>query len=148
MEIRIKSYDELTKEELYKILKERTTVFVVEQECPYQEVDNRDQRALHVMGLEDDSLIAYARIFRAGDHGPEANIGRVLVVVSHRNKGLGQEIMKASLDAVKKRYKTDTVAVSAQRYLEKFYVDLGFQVTGEPYLEDGIPHIKMICTSL
>ena len=148
MEIRIKSYKELSKAELYQVLRERSAIFVVEQNCPYQEVDNKDQMALHVMGIESGELIAYARVFKAGDYETEASIGRVLVGKSHRNRGLGQEIMKASLDAVKTRFKTDTVVVSAQRYLEKFYEDLGFKITGDPYLEDGIPHIKMVCSSL
>ena len=147
MEIKIKSFEELSTSELYEILRERTAIFVVEQECPYQEVDNKDQFALHVMGIEDNRLIAYSRIFKPGDYGPEASIGRVLVAIPHRNRGLGQEIMKASLEAVKTHLNTDTVVVSAQRYLESFYEDLGFETIGEPYLEDGIPHIKMICTS-
>lgn len=148
MEIKVRTYDELSKAELYEILRERTAVFVVEQKCPYQEVDDKDQIALHVMGLEAGKLIAYARIFRAGDYAPEACIGRVLVRDSHRGRGLGQEIMKASLEVVKNNLNTNTVAVSAQQYLVKFYEDLDFQITGEPYLEDGIPHIKMICSSL
>lgn len=148
MEIKIKSYDELSKAELYEVLRARTAVFVVEQECAYQEVDNKDQKAIHVMGTENGQLVAYARMFKAGDYAPEASIGRVLVVKSHRNMGLAREIMKASLEAVKTRFKTNTVMVSAQRYLEKFYKELDFRVTGDPYLEDGIPHIKMICTSL
>lgn len=148
MEIRIRSFEELSRDELYEILKERTAVFVVEQNCPYQEVDDKDQIALHVLGIEAGKLIAYARIFKAGDYTPEPSIGRVLVRKSHRNRGLGQEIMKASLDAVKSRLKSDIAVVSAQCYLEKFYEELGFRSTGEPYLEDGIPHIKMICTSI
>ena len=147
MEIKIKTYDELSKAELYEVLRARTAVFVVEQECAYQEVDNKDQIALHAMATEDGKLIAYSRIFNAGDYAPEASIGRVLVDFSHRNKGLGQEIMKASLEAVKTHFNTDTVMVSAQRYLVKFYEELGFQTRGEPYLEDGIPHIKMVCSS-
>ena len=148
MEIRIKSYEELSKAELYQVLRERSAIFVVEQNCPYQEVDNKDQMALHVMGIESGELIAYARVFKADDYETEASIGRVLVGKSHRNRGLGQEIMKASLEAVKTQFKTDTVVVSAQRYLKKFYKDLGFKITGDPYLEDGIPHIKMVCSSL
>ena len=148
MEIHIKSFAELSKAELYEVLGERTAVFVVEQDCPYQEVDNKDQIALHVLGKEAGQLVAYARIFKAGDYASEASIGRVLVRLSHRDKGLGQEIMKASIAAVKTRFKTDTVVVAAQRYLEKFYEDLGFRVMGEPYLEDGIPHIKMVRSPL
>lgn len=148
MEVLIKSFDALSKEELYEILRVRTAIFVVEQECAYQEVDNHDQKALHVMGMEQGELIAYSRVFRAGDYTDEASIGRVLVIHPHRNKGLARAIMKASLEAVKTQFNTNTVTVSAQRYLEGFYEDLGFRIFGEPYLEDGIPHIKMICSSL
>lgn len=148
MEVLIKSFDALSKEELYEILRVRTAIFVVEQECAYQEVDNHDQKALHVMGTEQGELIAYSRVFRAGDYTDEASIGRVLVTHPHRSKGLARAIMKASLEAVKTQFNTNTVTVSAQRYLEGFYEDLGFRIFGEPYLEDGIPHIKMICSSL
>lgn len=148
MEIVIKSFDELSREELYEILRSRTAVFVVEQECPYQEVDNHDQKALHVIGMKNGELVAYARLFRPGDYADEASIGRVLVVPSHRKRGLARLIMKASLEAVKTRLNSNTAMVSAQRYLEGFYKDLGFHTTGEPYLEDGIPHIKMIRHSI
>lgn len=143
MKIQVKTFEQLSKEELYEILRARTAIFVVEQECAYQEVDNKDQIALHVIGTENGRVIAYSRIFKAGDYTDEASIGRVLVDVDRRNEGLGQEIMEVSMKAVKKHFIADTMVVSAQRYLVKFYKDLGFTVVGEPYLEDGIPHIKM-----
>lgn len=148
MDIEIKTFEQLSKDELYEILRARTAVFVVEQECPYQEVDDKDQKALHIIGKKNKRVIAYARAFNAGDYDVEASIGRVLVDVDHRDKGLGQQVMKASMEAVKSRFNTNVVVVSAQQYLESFYKDLGFTVTGEPYLEDEIPHIKMICTPL
>ena len=148
MDIEIKTFEQLSKDELYEILRVRTAVFVVEQECPYQEVDDKDQKALHIIGKKNKRVIAYARAFNAGDYDVEASIGRVLVDVDHRDKGLGQQVMKASMEAVKSRFNTNVVVVSAQQYLKNFYRDLGFTVTGEPYLEDEIPHIKMICTPL
>lgn len=144
MEITVKSFEELSKEELYEMLSVRTEIFVVEQDCAYQEVDSKDQKALHVLGKETGKLVAYSRIFKGGDDMQEASIGRVLVTKGHREKGLGYEIMKASMDAVKTSFHTDTMAVSAQQYLQKFYNELGFKEIDKPYLEDGIPHIKMI----
>ncbi|MBT8236393.1 MAG: GNAT family N-acetyltransferase [Bacteroidia bacterium] len=144
MEITVKSFEELSKDELYELLSVRTEIFVVEQECPYQEVDFKDQIALHVLGRHKGKLVAYSRIFKEGDYMQEACIGRVLVTKEHRESGLGYVIMKASMNAIKTSFHTNTMVVSAQKYLRKFYNELGFKEIGEPYLEDGIPHIKMI----
>lgn len=146
MDITVKTYEELTKEELYELLSVRTEIFVVEQNCPYQEVDFNDQKALHVLGKEAGKLVAYSRIFRAGDYMKEPCVGRVLVTKENRKRGLAYIIMEASIDAIKSSFETNILAVSAQQYLKKFYNDLGFKETGEPYLEDGIPHIKMLYT--
>ncbi|MDH3795376.1 MAG: GNAT family N-acetyltransferase, partial [Flavobacteriaceae bacterium] len=121
-------------------------IFVVEQNCPYQDVDFKDQKALHVLGREEGKLIAYARIFNAGDYMKEACIGRVLVTKENRKRGLAYTIMKASIDVVKTSFNTNIMAVSAQQYLENFYNELGFKQIGDLYLEDGIPHIKMLYT--
>ncbi|NND15278.1 MAG: GNAT family N-acetyltransferase [Eudoraea sp.] len=144
MNIIVKSFQELSKDELYELLNARTEIFVVEQECPYQEVDYMDQKALHILGKEEGELIAYCRAFKGGDHMKEASIGRVLVKQEHRKRGLGKVIMEASMDAVRSAFKTNTMAVSAQQYLRQFYNELGFSEVGEPYLEDDIPHIKMV----
>lgn len=146
MDITVKTFEELTKEELYELLNVRTEIFVVEQNCPYQEVDFYDQKALHVLGKEGGELIAYSRIFKGGDYMKEACIGRVLVKKKNRKRGLAYVIMEASIDAVKSSFETNTMAVSAQQYLQKFYNDLGFKQIGDAYLEDGIPHIKMLYT--
>ena len=148
MEITVKSFEELSKEELYELLSVRTEIFVVEQECPYQEVDFKDQKALHVMGREKGKLVAYSRIFKGGDYMHEASIGRVLVTKNYRESGLGYEIMKASMTAIRTSFGTNTMAVSAQEYLKEFYNELGFIETGAPYLEDNIPHIKMVFDNL
>jgi ElaA protein len=144
MEIKIKSFQDLTTEELYAILQLRTEVFVVEQNCVYQDMDGKDSKALHIIGKNKDEIIAYTRIFRPGDYMNQACIGRVVVKKSERQGGFGKEIMLASIKAVKDKFKETTIHISAQTYLQKFYRELGFIAVGETYLEDDIPHILMI----
>jgi ElaA protein len=144
MQVTIKTFPELTLEELYKLLQLRSEIFVVEQECIFLDMDDKDQKALHVLGWEGNELAAYARVFGPGDYFTEASIGRVAVGGSFRGRGLGIHIMKESIDAVKKRYAHAEIALSAQKYLEKFYEDLGFVTEGKEYLEDGIPHLRMV----
>ena len=144
MDISVKTFSELTKEELYQVLRLRCEVFVVEQNCPYQDLDNKDQIALHVLGKDEDALVAYTRIFGPGDYAENTSIGRVVVAHEGRKHGYGKQIMEASLNEAKKRFPKCSVELSAQTYLIKFYNDLGFSVIGEEYLEDGIPHIRMI----
>jgi ElaA protein len=144
MEIKVKLFYELNLEELYTLLQLRNAVFVVEQDCVYQDVDGKDQKALHVLGFDKSKLVAYTRIFKPGDYFSYASIGRVVVHQDARKKGLGEEIMKASIKAIEKAYSPTQIVVSAQTYLTRFYEALGFKQEGEGYLEDGIPHIKMI----
>ena len=144
MEIKIATFRELSREELYDLLQLRAAVFVVEQDCVYQDIDGKDQKALHVMGYLNSDLIAYARVFKPGDYFKEASIGRVVVAKNNRSGGFGKAIMKAAINACESRLKSDIITLSAQTYLVRFYNDLGFETTGEEYLEDGIPHIKMI----
>lgn len=139
----IKSYQELTLTELYQILQLRSEVFVVEQDCVYQDVDFKDQKALHILGFKNDKTIAYTRIFKPGDYFKNASIGRVVVKQSERKFGYGHQIMKVSIDAIKKHFKVDKITISAQKYLQKFYESHQFKQIGEEYLEDGIPHIRM-----
>ena len=140
----IKTFEELTKRELYDILQLRSEVFVVEQNCVYQDIDGKDHRALHILGFKNNKLIAYTRAFKPGDYFEEASIGRVVVKKSERSKGYAASVMKASIQAVNNIYRELTIKVSAQTYLRDFYNDLGFHQVGEEYLEDGIPHIAMI----
>ncbi len=140
----VKSFEELTKEELYKLLQLRNQVFVLEQHCIYLDLDGKDQKALHVLGYKNEELIAYTRIFKPGDYLKEASIGRVLVVKNERQHNYGKQIMEASIKAIKDYFKTSAIQISAQCYLRKFYGDLGFLEFGEEYLEDDIPHIGMI----
>ena len=140
----VKSFDEFTVSELYKILRLRAEVFVVEQDCVYQDVDNKDQKALHVIGYKDDQVVAYTRIFKAGDYFEHASIGRVVVAEKERQYGYGHDLIKESIAAVENHFKTTTIKISAQTYLQRFYESHGFVMVGEEYLEDGIPHIAMI----
>ncbi|MEZ4857372.1 MAG: GNAT family N-acetyltransferase [Flavobacteriaceae bacterium] len=143
MEIRIKTFQELTSEELYSLLQLRSEVFVVEQNCVYQDIDGKDPNALHIMGIKKAKIVAYTRCFAPGIYFNEAAIGRVLVSMEQRKFGLGHEIMKASIKAIKDYYNTTLIKLSAQTYLVSFYESHGFQKVGSEYLEDGIPHILM-----
>ena len=144
MEVSVKTFQELNIQELYQILRLRSEVFVVEQDCVYQDLDNKDQKALHVLGIKDGQVVAYTRIFKPGDYFDNASIGRVVVARDQRKYGFGKEIMKASMAAIEDRFPKTPIEISAQSYLIKFYSDLGFSAFGEEYLEDGIPHTRMI----
>ncbi len=141
---KVKSYQELTRDELYALLQLRAEVFVVEQDCVYQDVDGKDDKALHVLGFSANALLAYTRVFPPGAYFEQASIGRVVVQEKERAKKYGYDLMKRSIQAVEERYETTTIKLSAQTYLKKFYNTLGFKETGEEYLEDGIPHLAMI----
>ena len=140
----IKKFEALTANELYTILRLRSEVFVVEQDCVYQDLDDKDKKALHVIGWYGNTIVAYTRIFDVKLYFNEASSGRVVVDQKHRSKGFGTDIMNASIDAIKKHYNQAQIKISAQTYLIKFYNKLGFKEQGKPYLEDGIPHTAMI----
>lgn len=139
-----KTFKQLTTDELYAILQLRSEVFVVEQDCVYQDLDYKDQKALHVLGLKNKNLVAYTRIFKPNDYFENASIGRVIVKENERKYSYGYEIMDASIKAIKDYYNETKIKISAQVYLNKFYTNLGFNVVGETYLEDGIPHVGML----
>lgn len=147
MNIKIKTFQELNLDELYKILQLRSEVFVVEQDCVYQDIDGKDNKAIHVMGFEGDELVAYTRCFKPGYYFDEAAIGRVIVKYKYRKYGFGHDIMKASIDNIRNLYQTKNIKLSAQQYLTRFYETHGFIQSGKGYLEDGIPHIAMIKSS-
>ena len=144
LDISIKTFEQLSLEELYFILQLRSEVFVVEQDCIYQDIDAKDQYALHIIGKKDTKIIAYTRVFKGGDYFKEASIGRVVVSLKDRHLNYGQQIMEASILAIKNNYDTSEIKISAQKYLENFYNNLGFKTIGDSYLEDGIPHIAML----
>lgn len=143
MEVFVKTFDQLSNRELYQIMQLRSEVFVVEQDCAYQDLDGRDEKALHIFGVKEGNIVAYTRVFGPGDYFENVSIGRVVVNKKQRKFGFGKVIMEASLKEVQKKFPEATIELSAQTYLIKFYEDLGFKTQGEGYLEDGIPHIRM-----
>ena len=144
LDIYVKTFNQLSLDELYYLLQLRSQVFVVEQDCVYQDIDGKDKKALHVIGKKDNTIIAYSRIFKPGDYFKEASIGRVVVAENFRHLNYGHQLMVASIEAVETSFSSKKIKISAQKYLENFYNNLGFITSGEPYLEDGIPHIAMI----
>lgn len=144
LHIEIKQFQELNTLELYEILQLRSAIFVVEQDCVYQDVDGKDKKALHILGTLEGKLVAYTRIFKSGDYFEECSIGRVAVHQNYRMYGYGKDIMKASINAIKDNLNETSIKISAQQYLVNFYTSLGFKTIGEGYLEDDIPHIAMI----
>lgn len=144
MKIEVLRFDQISASVLYDILQLRSEVFVLEQNCAYQDIDGKDQNALHVLGWKNKILVAYARCFSPGDYFSEAAIGRVLVREKFRQKGYGHQLTQAAIDAVNQQFQAETIKISAQTYLQNFYRQHGFSIVGNPYLEDGIPHIAMI----
>jgi ElaA protein len=139
------SFDDLTKTELYEILRLRETVFVLEQECAYQDLDYLDQHAWHVCGRNDDGeLAAYCRVIYPGKKYQEPAIGRVATAKKFRGLGIGIALMDYAIEQTEHHYRRQGIRISAQQYLERFYADLGFTVSSEPYKEDDIPHIEML----
>ena len=140
---RILDWCDLNREEFHDFLKLRIDVFVVEQNCTYQELDGKDEHSIHVYKYNSEGVEAYLRIVKPGVSYDEPSIGRVATVKSSRNKGLGKEIMRSALKECDSRWPNQGVRISAQKYLVKFYEDMGFKVCSEPYLEDDIPHVQM-----
>lgn len=144
LKIIVKTFNELNTRELYDFLQLRSQVFVVEQDCVYQDLDGKDVKALHVIGTKNGQIVAYTRVFKSGDYLSQASIGRVVVKEGERQHGYGLDIMKASIKAVEEIFEETAIALSAQTYLKKFYNSLGFIEKGGEYLEDGIPHVMMV----
>ncbi len=140
----IKKFQELSLEELYQILRLRSAVFVVEQNCPYQDIDKKDQESLHLMYYVNNNFAGYTRLLPAGLSFNEAAIGRVIISAEHRGAGIGKALMKASIKACYDQFGISAIRIGAQVYLLDFYQSLGFVPQGEGYDEDGIPHIEML----
>lgn len=140
-----KQFNQLSINELYEILALRAEVFVVEQNCPYQDLDGKDKMALHVLGMQNNNIVAYARILEKGiAYKNYSAIGRIVTHNSIRGKGYGDHLVRSAIEATKASYPNTSIKISAQAHLEKFYNELGFIFTGEAYLEDNIPHIAMV----
>jgi ElaA protein len=142
-----KAFNQLTPHELYSILHLRNEVFVVEQNCVFQDADNKDQSAYHVMGWQDDHLAAYTRLVPEGIAYEESSIGRVVTSPKMRKTGLGKKLMLESIDILYTIWGKKSIKIGAQLYLKNFYESLGFQQTSSIYLEDGIEHIEMLLKS-
>jgi ElaA protein len=139
-----KSFDELDVHELYAILRLRTEVFVVEQNCVFQDMDNKDQTSYHICGWQNGELMAYTRLVPAGVSYTEASIGRVITAPSARRTGAGKELMQYSIKKLHELWGKQSIKLGAQLYLKKFYESFGFEQTSDIYIEDGIPHIEML----
>lgn len=140
---KIKPFTALSVAELYSILQLRAGVFIVEQNCVYQDIDGKDVKALHLMGEYDGKIVAYARLFKSGDYFENTSIGRVVVDANYRDKKWGHDLMRAAIEGIETQFGETKITISAQLYLQKFYESHGFVQTSEMYLEDDIPHIEM-----
>ena len=140
-----KKWSEVSLEELYSVLRLRSEVFVVEQDCVYQDIDNKDQIAIHLLGYINKELIAYSRLFNEGDYFKETSFGRAIIKKEKRGQGYGDELVKESLKTIKNYYGNKKVKISAQAHLKTFYSKHAFIAKGKEYLEDGIPHVSMEC---
>ena len=138
-----KKFDELTAAELYAMMQLRNEVFVVEQNCVYQDADDKDQRSLHLNGWIGDRLVAYTRIIPPGISYTVPSIGRVVTSPNYRKKGIGKKLMEESISKTFGHFKGTEIKIGAQVYLAEFYRSLGFLQSSDQYLEDGIPHIEM-----
>lgn len=144
----LKTFSELTTDELYEVLKMRSEVFVVEQDCPYLDMDDKDQYAYHLTGFYEKKPVAYVRILPPGITYDEASIGRVLTSPDFRKNGAGILLMKEAIRITYKLFPNAGIKIGAQLYLLNFYSNLGFKQTSESYLEDNIPHIEMVHSKL
>ncbi|MWB93745.1 GNAT family N-acetyltransferase [Flavobacterium sp. GA093] len=144
LEWKIKPFKALTADELYDLLKVRSEIFVVEQNCVYLDLDGKDKKALHLIGEYDGKIVAYSRLFDAGISFDNASIGRVVVHADYRDKKWGHDLMREAIAGIKSHFGKDKITIGAQLYLKKFYESHGFVQSSEMYLEDDIEHIEMI----
>lgn len=140
----LKAFNELTVHQLYEILKLRSAIFVLEQQCLYQDMDDKDKHCHHLMIFEDNQLAAYTRLVPAGVSFSEISIGRVITNPDYRGRGLARKLMQQSIEACYDLFGKQPIRIGAQLYLKDFYSSLGFVQQGEMYLEDDIPHIEML----
>jgi len=144
MKFEFKHFSELSLTELYDILQLRAEIFVVEQDCAYNDIDGLDKNGIHQFLSKDNEIVAYSRILEPGTRFPDFSIGRVVVKESERGTGLGLRMMEKAKEYILDNWDAPKIKISAQKYLRKFYENLGFVVVSEEYLEDGIPHVGML----
>lgn len=143
MNLKISPFNTLNTKELYNFLQLRAEIFVVEQNCVYNDLDSNDEQAYHLMAFDNDDLIGYARILPPGSRFKEASIGRLVVHKDFRFKGLARQLMTTAANWAFEQWEVKCIQISAQKYLKAFYGSLGYQIISDEYLEDGIPHLKM-----
>ena len=136
-------FEKLSTAQVYALLKLRSEVFVVEQQCIFLDMDNKDQHCFNLLGRKENELVAYTRLVPPGISYAQASIGRVVTSLLVRRTGIGRELMKRSITAVQDLFSATTIVIGAQLYLKKFYSSLGFTQSSDIYLEDGIEHIEM-----
>lgn len=141
---KIKTFDQLTGEEVYKLLKLRSEVFVVEQNCVYLDPDGKDQQSYHLYLEDEGEIVACTRLLNKGVAYKQASIGRVIVKKDYRGKGLSRELLLKAISFIEETMKETEIKIQAQAYLFDFYGSFGFKAISEKYLEDGIPHIDML----
>lgn len=147
MKFEFKHFNDLSNTELYGMLRLRAEIFVVEQTCIYNDLDGLDKDAVHLIIKKEDEIVGCSRLLQPGTRFPDFSIGRVVVKQNLRGTGLGIRMMEEAKNYMNERWNAETIKVSAQKYLQKFYEDLGFSVITEDYLEDGIPHVGMLFKS-
>lgn len=138
-----KHFNDLSTNELYEILQLRAEIFVVEQDCVYNDIDGLDKEAFHQFLKMDNKIVAYSRLLQPGTRFNDYSIGRVVVDQDYRSTGLGIKMMQEAIHFITTEWNATTIKISAQKYLRKFYEDLGFKIVTDEYLEDGIPHFGM-----
>jgi ElaA protein len=143
----IKTFNDLTPIELYAILRLRSEVFVVEQNCVFLDMDNKDQECHHLMGKLNNRLVAYTRLVPPGHIYEQPSIGRVVTALDVRNSGIGKELIRQSISGIQILYGNTSIKIGAQLYLKRFYESFGFKQISNVYLEDGIEHIYMLKTA-
>jgi ElaA protein len=147
LNFQIKKFEDLTADEIYEILRIRSEVFVVEQNCAFQDCDNDDQNSYHIFTAENDRIVSYLRVLKRGISYNEISIGRVLVAKDHRGKGVAKELLIKAIEFIENTLNECEIRISAQEYLKEFYSSLGFEISSDMYLEDEIPHIEMYYNS-
>lgn len=140
---KIKSFEDLSVHELYAVLRLRSEIFVVEQNCVYLDLDGKDKKGLHLLGEFEGKIVAYSRLFKPGISFDNSSIGRVVVDAHYRDRKWGHELMLEAIAGIQLHFGENKITIGAQLYLKKFYESHGFIQTSEMYLEDDIPHIEM-----